>query len=139
MAPAISARSGGATSTGCRREGSPSTRPAGTAEEFPRFTRFYIERPERGAREIRFYAELESPRVTGAYAFTILPGVETLVDVEAAIFLRADVSRLGLAPLTSMYLFGENDRTGFDDFRPEVHDNDGLAILRPAASASGVR
>ncbi len=108
---------------------------AGTAEEFPRFTRFYIERPERDARQIRFYAELESPRVTGAYAFTILPGVETLIDVEAAIFLRGDVSRLGLAPLTSMYLFGENDRTGFDDFRPEVHDNDGLAILR----ASGER
>lgn len=108
---------------------------AGSAEEFPRFSRFYIERPETDAREIRFYAELESPRVSGAYAFTILPGTETLIDVEAAIFLRDDVSRLGLAPLTSMYLFGENDRTGFDDFRPEVHDNDGLAILR----ASGER
>jgi glucans biosynthesis protein len=108
---------------------------AGTEEEFPRFTRFYVERPERDARQIRFYAELESPRVAGAYAFTVLPGVETLVDVEAAIFLRGDVSRLGLAPLTSMYLFGENDRTGFDDFRPEVHDNDGLAMLR----ASGER
>ncbi|WP_306028451.1 glucan biosynthesis protein [Stappia sp. MMSF_3263] len=103
---------------------------SGSAEEFPRFSRFYIERPEAGAREIRLYAELESPRVSGAYAFTILPGVETLIDVEAAIFLRGDVSRLGLAPLTSMYLFGENDRTGFDDFRPEVHDSDGLAILR---------
>ncbi|MHC5653154.1 OpgD/OpgG family glucan biosynthesis protein [Stappia sp.] len=103
---------------------------SGSAEEFPRFTRFYIERPELGAREIKLYAELESERVSGAYAFTILPGVETLIEVEAAIFLRGDVSRLGLAPLTSMYLFGENDRTGFDDFRPEVHDNDGLAILR---------
>ncbi|WP_417767390.1 glucan biosynthesis protein [Stappia sp.] len=103
---------------------------SGSAEEFPRFSRFYVERPETGAREIRLYAELESPRVSGAYAFTILPGVETLIDVEAAIFLRGDVSRLGLAPLTSMYLFGENDRTGFDDFRPEVHDSDGLAILR---------
>ncbi len=108
---------------------------SGSAEEFPRFTRFYIERPEPKAREIRFYAELESPRVAGAYAFTVVPGVETLIDVEAAIFLRGDVSRLGLAPLTSMYLFGENDRNGFDDFRPEVHDNDGLAILR----ASGER
>lgn len=103
---------------------------AGEAEEFPRFSRFYLQRPAEGARELRLYAELESRRVTGAYAFTITPGVETVVEVEAAIFLRGDVSRLGFAPLTSMYLFGENDRTGFDDFRPEVHDSDGLAILR---------
>ncbi|MEI2388078.1 glucan biosynthesis protein [Breoghania sp. JC706] len=108
---------------------------SGSAEEFPRFTRFYIERPEKGAREIKLYAELESERVAGAYAFSITPGVETVVDVQAAIFLRAAVSRLGLAPLSSMYLFGENDHTGFDDFRPEVHDSDGLVILR----ASGER
>lgn len=108
---------------------------SGKAEEFPRFTRFYIERPARGARDIRLFAELESERVAGAYAFTITPGVETMVDVQARIFLRAAVSRLGLAPLTSMYLFGENDRIGFDDFRPEVHDSDGLVIQR----ASGER
>ncbi|MDJ0932221.1 MAG: glucan biosynthesis protein G [Breoghania sp.] len=108
---------------------------AGTAEEFPRFTRFYIQRPEQGARDIRLFAELESERVVGVYAFTITPGVETVVDVQAAIFLRDAVSRLGLAPLSSMYLFGENDHTGFDDFRPEVHDSDGLVILR----ASGER
>ncbi len=103
---------------------------SGSAEEFPRFTRFYIERPEKGARDIKIFAELESARVAGAYAFSVTPGVETVVDVEAAIFLRDAVSRLGLAPLTSMYLFGENDRTGFDDYRPEVHDSDGLVILR---------
>ncbi|AXS40292.1 glucan biosynthesis protein [Breoghania sp. L-A4] len=103
---------------------------AGAPEEFPVFTRLYIERPEIDARQIRVWAELESARVSGAYAFTIAPGTETIIDVSMAIFLRGDVSRLGIAPLTSMYLFGENDRTGFDDFRPEVHDSDGLAILR---------
>ena len=108
---------------------------SGSAEEFPRFTRFYIQRPAKGAREIKLFAELESERVAGAYAFTITPGVETVVDVQACIFLRDAVSRLGLAPLSSMYLFGENDHTGFDDFRPEVHDSDGLVILR----ASGER
>ncbi|NRG16927.1 glucan biosynthesis protein [Rhizobiales bacterium] len=103
---------------------------AGTDEEFPKFTRFFIEKPETGAREIRIYAELDSPSVAGAYSFVVSPGAETTVDVDARLFLRDDVSRLGIAPLTSMYLFGENDDTGFDDYRPEVHDSDGLAILR---------
>jgi len=99
-------------------------------EEFPRFSRFYLERPAPGASEMRLYAELDSERVTGAYQFTIKPGTNTVVEVEARIFLRDDVERLGIAPLTSMFLFGENDRVGFDDYRPEVHDNDGLLILR---------
>jgi len=99
-------------------------------EEFPRFTKFYLERPTDGAAEMRLYAELESERVAGAYQFTIKPGINTVVEVDAHIFLRDDVERLGIAPLTSMYLFGENDRTNFDDYRPEVHDNDGLLILR---------
>ncbi|MBN9671570.1 glucan biosynthesis protein [Roseibium aggregatum] len=99
-------------------------------EEFPRFTRFYLERPEKGAAELRLYAELESERVAGAYRFTVKPGLNTIVEVDAHIFLRGDVERLGIAPLTSMFLYGENDRLGFDDYRPEVHDNDGLLILR---------
>lgn len=99
-------------------------------EEFPRFTRFYLERPADGAAEMRLYAELESKRVTGAYQFTVKPGANTIVEVDARVFLRDDIERLGIAPLTSMYLFGENDRVGFDDYRPEVHDNDGLLILR---------
>ncbi|WP_417681385.1 glucan biosynthesis protein [Roseibium sp.] len=103
---------------------------AGRDEEFPNFTRFYLERPVPGQNRMRIWAELESPRVTGAYAFTITPGINTEVDVDANIYLRGDVERLGVAPLTSMYLYGENDRTGFDDYRPEVHDSDGLLTLR---------
>lgn len=103
---------------------------AGQQEEFPRFSNFYIERPKPGDRQMKVYAELDSPRVSGAYAFTVSPGAETVIEVDARIFLRGDVARLGIAPLTSMYLFGENDRIGFDDYRPEVHDSDGLAIVR---------
>lgn len=102
---------------------------AGKPEEFPRFTRFFIERPQPGQNSLKIWAELESERVTGAYAFVVTPGINTEVEVDARIFLRGDVDRLGIAPLTSMYLFGENDRLGFDDFRPEVHDSDGLLIL----------
>lgn len=101
-----------------------------TAEEFPRFTAFYIVKPEPGADAIQLFAELDSPSLTGAYAFTIRPGPETLIDVTARLSFRNAVDRLGVAPLTSMFTFGENDRRNRDDFRPEVHDSDGLAIHR---------
>ncbi|MBK5950781.1 glucan biosynthesis protein D [Rhodobium orientis] len=98
-------------------------------EEFPAFTAFYIAPPGVDERTIRLWASLESPRVTGAYAFEITPGDETVVDVTARLFFRNRIDRLGVAPLTSMYLFGENDDRGFDDYRPEVHDSDTLVIL----------
>ena len=99
-----------------------------SGEEFPRFTEFWIERPEPQARELRLYALLDSPRASGAYRFVLKPGVDTVLDVRVQLYLRQNVAKLGLAPLTSMYFFGENDRTGIDDFRPEVHDSDGLSI-----------
>ncbi|GHB48190.1 glucans biosynthesis protein G [Pseudovibrio japonicus] len=97
-------------------------------EEFPHFTAFYLGKPVDGANLVTVWAELDSPSVTGAYQFTFKPGQQTEVDVTAHLFFRSDVERLGIAPLTSMYLYGENDRTGFDDFRPEVHDSDGLKL-----------
>ena len=99
-----------------------------SGEEFPRFTEFWIERPEPQARELRLYALLDSPRATGAYGFVLKPGIDTVLDVRVQLYLRQNVAKLGLAPLTSMYYFGENDRTGIEDFRPEVHDSDGLSV-----------
>ena len=102
----------------------------GGGEEFPRFTEFWLERPAADARQVTLYALLESSRVTGAYRFEIVPGDPTLVRVKARVFLRPGqlpVAMLGIAPLTSMFLSGENQpRPG--DFRPEVHDSDGLMI-----------
>ncbi|HYF41721.1 MAG TPA: glucan biosynthesis protein G [Ramlibacter sp.] len=105
-------------------------------EEFPRFSEFWLQQPEPGARELTVYALLESARATGAYRFVVRPGTQTRMEVRSRVFLRASagqpVKTLGIAPLTSMYLAGENQpRSG--DFRPEVHDSDGLMI----ASASG--
>lgn len=99
-----------------------------SGEEFPRFTEFWIERPERNAKELTIYALLDSRRATGAYRFVVRPGSETVVDVRAQLFLRENVSKLGIAPLTSMFYFGENHRPNIDDYRPEVHDSDGLSI-----------
>jgi glucans biosynthesis protein len=103
----------------------------GRPEEFPRFTDFWLEKPAADAKQITIYALLDSPRMTGAYRFDIRPGEQTVTEVTARVFMRAGagprVATLGLAPLTSMFFFGENQpRAG--DFRPEVHDSDGLML-----------
>ncbi len=99
-------------------------------EEFPTFTEFYLVRPEPGARRLTFFALLDSPSVTGAYRFTVEPGQETVMDVTARLYFREDVRNLGVAPLTSMFLFSESNRADFDDYRPQVHDSEGLMIRR---------
>lgn len=97
-------------------------------EEFPDFREFWLERPAPGAQSLRVHALLDGPSVAGAYSFDITTGEKTVMDVEAALFPRCEIERLGIAPMTSMFQHGENDRRHNDDFRPEVHDSDGLAL-----------
>jgi len=97
-------------------------------EEFPLFRSFWIERPARGAKTVIIHALLDSASVTGAYRFAVTPGAETRMEVKSRLFVRKDIERLGIAPLTSMFEFGENDRRIDHDFRPEVHDSDGLLL-----------
>lgn len=99
----------------------------GSGEEFPTFVRFWLERPAAGAKSATVYALLDSTRATGAYRFDIRPGATTQVDVYARIHLRASVTTFGVAPLTSMFFSGENQPVQ-GDFRPEVHDADGLQL-----------
>lgn len=98
-------------------------------EEFPSFTQFYLVHPGPTDDVLWILALLESRRATGAYAFHVQPGDPTLIDVTAKIFVREPVTALGVAPLTSMYLFGEDAPNRFGDFRPEVHDSDGVSML----------
>ena len=102
------------------------------AEEFPRFSEFYLERPTPGA-PIVVYAALESESVTGAYRFTIHPASEavqeTVMEVACRLYFRHDVAELGIAPLTSMFLFAEVNRAEHDDYRPQVHDSNGLLMV----------
>lgn len=97
-------------------------------EEFPSFRQFWIEKPAPSAAHIVVHALLDSPSVAGAYRFVILPGVSTSIDVEATLYPRQDLTDYGLAPLTSMFLFSGINRSRVSDFRPAVHDSDGLAI-----------
>lgn len=116
-----------------------------TAEEFPNFREFWLRKPAEGDAEAVVYALLDGPSYSGAYQFKITPGNITIMDVRAVLFARKAVQRLGIAPMSSMFWFGENSRRRFDDFRPEVHDSDGLAIRmgtgerlwRPISNDSG--
>ncbi len=117
-----------------------------TKEEFPAFREFWLVRPDSGAASMTFYALLDSPSVTGAYRFELTPGDPTALAVEARLFARDDVAKLGVAPLSSMYLYGAGQAGRFDDFRPQVHDSDGLLmetregewIWRPLANRTGL-
>ena len=117
----------------------------GGAEEFPAFREFWLRKPKEGDTTVNFHALLDGPSCSGAYSFSIQPGEDTLVSVKAVLFPRRKVSRFAIAPMSSMFWFGENSRRRFDDFRPEVHDSDGLAIRmgtgeriwRPVANDSG--
>ena len=99
---------------------------AGKAEEFPDFTQVYIG-PEEGD-TVSVFALLEGPSIVGAYKFLMTRGKGVVMDIEQTLCLRADIARFGIAPCTSMYWFSETRKPTAADWRPEVHDSDGLAL-----------
>jgi periplasmic glucans biosynthesis protein len=97
-------------------------------EEFPNLTEFYFETPKSDADVMTVYSMLDGPTVAGAYRFDLHRGSGVVMEVETALFLRKEVGRLGIAPATSMYWFSETKKPTAIDWRPEVHDSDGLAM-----------
>ncbi len=97
-------------------------------EEFPRFREFWVETRNGDTDYAVIYALLDGPSLTGAYRMAVYPGPETIIDVTATLFPRKEITSIGIAPLTSMFFRGENDRHVADDFRPEAHDSDGLLM-----------
>ncbi len=100
----------------------------GGPEEFPDFIAWYLEQPAADSDTVVLYGLLDSPSVAGAYRFAITPGEPLLMDIDSALYPRKAIERLGIAPCTSMYQYGENDRRMAWDWRPEIHDTDGLSI-----------
>jgi glucans biosynthesis protein len=98
-------------------------------EEFPIFRAFYLERPQPGTNSIVVSAVLDSPSTSGALRITLRPGEDTIMDVELVLFPRVDLDQAGIATGTSMFLFDASNRSSFDDWRPAVHDSDGLLML----------
>jgi periplasmic glucans biosynthesis protein len=97
-------------------------------EEFPRFERFWIEKPQENDSSVTLHALLDSESLSGAFRFVIAPGVSTVMDVDATLFPRRELRNLGIAPLTSMFMRGASNRGPFRDFRPQVHDSEALSI-----------
>ena len=97
-------------------------------EEFPDFVAFYLEQPEKSSNLLTLYGLLDSPSVTGAYRFIVNVGDTLVMDVDAALYPRKQIERVGIAPGTSMFYKGENQRNVSEDWRPQIHDSDGLQI-----------
>jgi glucans biosynthesis protein len=95
-------------------------------EEFPYFREFWIETPAPNAETIAIYALLDGESATGAFHFDLVPAQETYIEASVTLFARKAIPALGLAPLSSMFFVGKNDRRFSDDFRSELHDSDGL-------------
>ncbi len=117
-----------------------------TPEEFPAFTRFYFDPPQEGSDTMTVYALLDGPSIAGAYRFAMTREAGVVMDIEANLVLRRDVARLGIAPATSLYWFSQKDKAFQIDWRPEVHDSDGLAlwtgdnehVWRPMINPAGI-
>ena len=100
-----------------------------SGEEFPLFRAFWVEEPAPGSDSIVIHALLDSQSVAGAYRFTVSPGLPTVIDVESTLFPRVELTKVGLAPASSMFFFDANGRENVDDWRPEVHDSNGLLMI----------
>lgn len=101
-------------------------------EEFPRFSAFWVGPAENNSEDLSVWALLEGPSITGAYRFGLTKDNKNaeghVTSVTANLYMREDVERLGIAPLTSMFWYSERDKTVAKDWRPEIHDSDGVAI-----------
>lgn len=100
----------------------------GRLEEFPNFTRFYFVPPAAGTNQMLVYAALDGPSLTGAYRFLLQRDNGVVMEVDARLFPRRDIDQLGIAPMSSMFWFSETSKPTAIDWRPEVHDSDGLAL-----------
>jgi glucans biosynthesis protein len=121
---------------------------APSGEEFPTYTDFWLVRPQPSDRVLTIYALLDGKSVAGAYQFQIRPAAITQVEVHCDLYPRHGIGKLGVAPLTSMFLYGEDGTSRrFDDYRPQVHDSDGFMtqtghgewIWRPLANPRELR
>jgi len=100
---------------------------ADRSEEFPDFTHFYVQ-PGPNADQITVFALLEGPSIAGAYRFVMTRDKAVLMDVDCTLHMRKQVARFGLTALTSMYWYSETKKDTAIDWRPEVHDSDGLSM-----------
>lgn len=101
-------------------------------EEFPDFVAYYLERPAADASTLTVYGLLDSPSTTGAYRFIISVSDSVVMDIDTALYPRRTIERLGIAPGTSMFYYDESQHRLSADWRPAIHDSDGLQLYTGA-------
>lgn len=101
-------------------------------EEFPDFVAYYLERPAPDSSSVTVYGLLDSPSTTGAYRFIISVADTQVMDIDAAIYPRRTIERLGIAPGTSMFYYDRSQHGLSQDWRPAIHDSDGLQLYTGA-------
>lgn len=100
-----------------------------TGEEFPAFRSYWVETPAAGDETVTVYALLDSKSVAGAYRFVVSRHIDVVMEIDCEIYPRRPLSHTGIAPFSSMFFFAPSDHSFHDDFRPRVHDSDGLLIF----------
>jgi periplasmic glucans biosynthesis protein len=101
-------------------------------EELPRFTGFWIAEPTTTAGDTVIHALLDGPSLSGAFRIAVSSDRQPVLKIESVLFIRKEIQRLGIAPLGSMFWYGKHNRTQGVDWRPELHDSDGLAMATGA-------
>src|SRR5690606_39378223 len=102
--------------------------------EIRSFVVFWLGGPRPEAKSVTFYGLWDVKSLSGAYRCVVTPGEQASMQVRAVLFPRGPVALLGVAPLTSMFYYGENTSRPVGEWRGEVHDSDGL-LIRDGASA----
>lgn len=98
-------------------------------EEFPDFTAFWFETPKAGDTTFTVYALLDGPSCTGAFRFIIhCEEKQVVMEIENNLYARKDIKQLGIAPMTTMFSCGTNDRRVCDTIHPQIHDSDRLEM-----------
>lgn len=82
-------------------------------EEFPDFTKFWFETPDKDSTRFVVYALLDSPSATGAYRFDIdCQANQVVMAIDAHVNARTAIEQLGIAPMTSMFSCGTHEQIG---------------------------
>ncbi|RYH09259.1 MAG: hypothetical protein EON57_05055, partial [Alphaproteobacteria bacterium] len=77
-------------------------------------------------------ARVDSPSFSGSIVLDLdpsSPAGTTLVDASLVLTFGRATESIAIAPVETMFLFNASNRGDFDDYRPAVHDSEGLWIL----------
>lgn len=96
--------------------------------DFGRFSDFWLGKPSEKSTNIVFYAIADADDAVSAYKYEATQGDNCVVKVTQTIYPREEIIGIGIAPMSSVYLFGKASRNNFGSYYPEMHFSDGLVV-----------